>query len=226
MPSNSGFAFPTPSGGMTTIGATTQYVANPFLKEEKMRLVPSVKILEIDHNNIKFELTNTDLTVANALRRIIIAEVPTMAIDIVEVTENTSALHDEFIAHRCGLIPLKSFDVDNYKTLDECPCEQGNCDDCAVFFKLHVLSRRDDIYEVTSQDIEPLKPDHPVIPLTIVDDKTGAPQPPITIMKIGKNQELNFKLLARKGIGKMHAKWSPVATCIMHKQPIVNIDSE
>ena len=45
-------------------------------------------------------------------------------------------------------------------------------------------------------------------------------------MKIGKNQSLNFKLQARKGTGKMHAKWSPVSTCIMHKQPIVKLDSE
>lgn len=49
---------------------------------------------------------------------------------------------------------------------------------------------------------------------------------PITIMKLGKNQQLNFKMIARKGIGRMHAKWSPVATCIMYREPIVKLDNE
>jgi len=84
---------------------------------------PQIKILELNQNFIKFELSNSELSVANALRRIMIAEVPTMAIDLVEVKENTSALHDEFIAHRLGLIPLKSFNVDDFKLGEECTCQ-------------------------------------------------------------------------------------------------------
>ena len=75
---------------------------------------PEIKILELSQYVLRFELLNTDLSVANSLRRIIISEIPTMAIDLVEVHENTSALHDEFIAHRIGLIPLRSHDVDNF----------------------------------------------------------------------------------------------------------------
>jgi DNA-directed RNA polymerase alpha subunit len=43
-------------------------------------------------------------------------------------------------------------------------------------------------------------------------------------MKLGKLQELQFHMIARKGTGRMHAKWSPVATCIMFKEPIIKLD--
>lgn len=57
-------------------------------------------------------------------------------------------------------------------------------------------------------------------------DEFGNEQPPITLVKLAKNQMLDFDLVAKKGIGKIHAKWSPVATCVMRKQPIVEIDHE
>lgn len=76
-----------------------------------------------------------------------------MAIDIVQIEENTSALHDEFIAHRMGLIPLYSLDVDtfNYKG-DTCDCK-NICPNCTVIYELDIENNKDDVYEVTSNDI-------------------------------------------------------------------------
>ena len=58
------------------------------------------------------------------------------------------------------------------------------------------------------------------------DKKTGESLDAITIMKLGKNQAMAMRFQVRKGIGKQHAKWSPVATCIMHKEPIVTLDQD
>ena len=56
----------------------------------------------------EFVLSGTDASVANALRRIMIGEIPTIAIELVEVETNTTVLTDDFLAHRLGLVPLSS----------------------------------------------------------------------------------------------------------------------
>lgn len=171
------------SGGhaINSAGAgQTAKVGNPYVVDEKNYLVPKVRILYKDLNTLKFELYNTDLTVANALRRVIISEVPTMAIDLVEISENTSALHDEFLAHRCGLIPLVSEAVDEFNFKEQCPCQLGNCEKCTVTFELEIDSSQTNAkeYDVTTCDIF-TKPHELVVPVSFVDGKTGKPQPPI-----------------------------------------------
>merc|ERR1711939_366845 len=54
-----------------------------------------------------FSLVGIDASIANAFRRILLAEVPTLAIEKVYVQNNTSVIADEVLAHRLGLIPLK-----------------------------------------------------------------------------------------------------------------------
>ena len=46
-------------------------------------------------------------TLANSIRRYL-NQVPVLAVDEIEITKNDSALYDETLAHRIGLIPLKS----------------------------------------------------------------------------------------------------------------------
>jgi DNA-directed RNA polymerase II subunit RPB3 len=74
----------------------------------------TLRDINLDCNRIKFELSNTCVAFANALRRVMLAEVPTFAFEDVEFQQNTSPLPDEFIAHRIGLCPLVSEQVDKF----------------------------------------------------------------------------------------------------------------
>tara|TARA_Y100000310_G_scaffold345284_1_gene463419 strand:+ start:8957 stop:9658 length:702 start_codon:yes stop_codon:yes gene_type:complete len=58
---------------------------------------PEKLILKIDANE----------PLANAIRRSL-SEIPTLAIDDVEIFKNDSALYDEVLAHRLGLVPIKT----------------------------------------------------------------------------------------------------------------------
>lgn len=71
---------------------------------------------------MRFKLWDTDVSVANALRRIMMAEVPTVAIDLVEFEANSSVMLDEVIAHRLGLLPLSSSGAIAMLFPGECPC--------------------------------------------------------------------------------------------------------
>lgn len=105
--------------------------------------MPQIRIVEYSSRyQLKFELLNTELSIANALRRIIIGEVPTMAIDIVQVDENTSPLNDEFIAHRLGLVPLVSEQVDRFNDHGVCECPEF-CENCSVRYRLHKVCPHD-----------------------------------------------------------------------------------
>ena len=181
------------------------------------RFKPQIKILDIKPDSIEFLLLNVDLAFANSLRRVIISEVPTMAIDMVQVKENTSPLFDDFVAHRIGLVPLKSEDIDNYAFPLKCSCKSG-CDRCQVEFDISVKcdeNCKDDTMEVTSNHIKPKNSECRVKPVEY--------EYPIVLTKLKKGQSINMTLTAKKGIGKTHAKWSPVCTCVMRPVPNVEI---
>ena len=59
-----------------------------------------------DRYDSVFSLVGVDASIANAFRRILISEVPALAIEDVFVFDNTSIIQDEVLSHRLGLIPL------------------------------------------------------------------------------------------------------------------------
>lgn len=190
----------------------------------------SIKILEHSLTQIKFELTGIDLSIANALRRIMISEVPTMAIDLVTINSNTSVLHDEYLVHRLGLIPINSMNSDAFVYSRDCLCE-GFCDKCSVELVLSVKGNKGRSTNVTSDDLRVIESGQDyedskvrtVLPARLYDNK-GNIEPPIIITKLGENQELDISAIVRKGIGKEHSKWSPVATVALKAYPTIKIN--
>lgn len=198
----------------------------------------------LGRHDMRFILRNTDVSMANAIRRTMIAEVPTMAIDVVTIHENTSVLHDEYIAHRVGLIPLASGAADAYVYNRDCEECDDFCSRCSVTYSLNVHNSTEDDVPVTSKDLIPAAdssvaaapPGDPVVPvhdsgdilrdavaasagtglLTLAADAAAKG---ILIVKLGKGQRLAFTAIAKKGIGKEHAKWSPVCTVAFRAEP-------
>ncbi|KAI1486772.1 DNA-directed RNA polymerase [Biscogniauxia mediterranea] len=171
-------------------------------------LGPSVKISAADSTHVDFELTNVDLSFANSLRRVIQAEVPTIAIDLVEVEVNTSVLADEFIAHRLGLIPLDSREIDQLNYTRDCDCDQS-CGKCTVQLTLHAKCTSDEVMKVYARDlIVGIDRPNNHIGNPVITDPDGLGS---LICKLRKGQELKLNCIAKKGIAKEHAKWSPTA---------------
>ena len=172
-----------------------------------------IEILEKNDISMKMLVKDVDVAFMNTLRRIILAEVPCMAIDEVVIIENSSVLHDEILAHRLGLIPLKT-DLDAYNLPEECPCKsEFGCNLCRVSLTLDVEAGEEGRV-VYSGDLVSENPD--IVP---VSDK-------IPIVKLTPNQKIRLEAYARLGRGKDHAKWQPVSVCAYKYMPKVTVDKE
>ncbi|NIA03757.1 MAG: DNA-directed RNA polymerase subunit D [Nitrospiraceae bacterium] len=153
-------------------------------------------------------LQGVNYSFVNALRRSIVSRVPVMAIEDVEISKNSSGLYDEMLAHRLGLIPLKT-DIDSYNFRDKCSCGGVGCSLCEVTFTLKAKGPK----MVYASD------------LVSSDPKIVAAQPKMPIVKLLENQEVDLVAKAILGTGKEHAKWSPGLVYYKNK-PIISVKNE
>jgi DNA-directed RNA polymerase II subunit RPB3 len=199
---------------------------------------PDIKVKDLKTDFIHFELKNTDISMANSLRRIMIAEVPTLAIDLVEFEDNNSVLLDEIIAHRLGLIPIRSErpgGMTEWNYNHNCTCSDF-CDMCSVVFNLdcsyNEMSKRPEYANcvsipITSRDlISENREAQPAHFSNEEDANKSLSNPGIEIVKLGPGQSIKLRAIAKKGIGKEHAKWSPVSTVALKIDPIIKLNEE
>ena len=142
----------------------------------------SLDVISKDSQKIAIKLKGVPLQYANALRRVCLNGVPVFAIDTVDIIENTSVLPDEGLAHRLGLIPLKT-DLSKYNESDKIllVLDSGEAEQTRS-----VLSS-----ELSSED-DTVKP---------VSDK-------IPIVQLAPGQKIKVECYARLGRGTEHAKWN------------------
>jgi DNA-directed RNA polymerase subunit D len=172
-----------------------------------------IEVLEKNETNLRVIVKEADVPLMNALRRIALAEVPSMAIDEVVMIENSSILQDEIVAHRLGLTPLKT-DLESYNLPEECNCQsEFGCPQCRVTLTLDAESK-EGTRTVYSAELVSENPD--VVP---VSDK-------IPLIKLAKGQKLKLEAYARLGKGKNHAKWQPVAVCAYKYFPKIEVPAK
>lgn len=165
-----------------------------------------VKVLSQADDALKVLLEDTEPAFVNALRRVLIADVPKMAIEDVEFHlgpiraedgkeyESVAPLFDEMVAHRLGLVPIPT-DLALYNRREDCPtCHGEGCPSCTIIYSLN--KRGPGL--VTSADMEP-----------IGDAKLRPKDQGIPIVQLAEGQAILIYATAQLGTGKEHAKWQP-----------------
>ncbi|XP_071455296.1 DNA-directed RNA polymerases I and III subunit RPAC1 isoform X2 [Hetaerina americana] len=179
-----------------------------------------IVIKRIEENEMEFDLIGMEAAIPNAFRRILLVELPSMAIEKVFIYNNTSILQDEVLAHRLGLIPLKA-DPRRFEYRQEGD-ENGTEQDTLEFeLKANCSSNKNASKDSCNPD--EIYINHKVfsgslnwVPIgnqadVYTADDVGPVHNDILINSMRPGHKLDIKLHAVKGIGRDHAKFSPVA---------------
>lgn len=179
--------------------------------------LPSLEIVSQDKQRMTVKLKGVPLQYANALRRICLNGVPVFAIDTVDIIENSSVMSDEGIAHRLGLIPLKT-DLKRFAEPSKCSCKsQAGCSNCRVMLVIDSgdtdTTRTITSAELSSED-ETVKPTSDKIP----------------IVQVAPGQKLKLEAYARLGRGTTHAKWNSANISVLthtdkHDEYLLTVES-
>ena len=154
--------------------------------------MPKVSIVEKSQFFAKAVVEGVPPSLINSLRRVIISELPVLAIDSVVVVNNTSVMYDEMLAHRLGLIPLTT-PLKDLPPIEDCESGLVDPSECTVRLTLRVNATGDVV--VYAGDLVADRPD--VAP--VYKD--------IPIVKLVEGQSVVVEAYAKLGRARDHAKW-------------------
>lgn len=202
---------------------------------EKFKDKFEINISHISERCANFDLINVDTSIANAFRRIMVAEVPSVAAETVYIFNNTSVIQDEVLAHRIGLIPL-NVDPDTLVWLDPSADEKELYNDNnTIVMSLDVSCTRNPhapagttdpklLYRNSSVYARDLKFEPQGRQVELFKNTPVAPcDPDILLAKLRPGQEISLRIHCILGIGSDHAKFSPVATASYRLMPVIDI---
>lgn len=156
-------------------------------------------------NKVSFLLKGSTDVFANTIRRLIIEEVPALAVEDAEIKDNSSALYDEMLALRLGLLPIKT-DLKSYVMKESCKCGGEGCAQCELKITLKA-NKKGYVYAADAQSMDPK--------CTFVHEH-------MIIVKLLARQKIDVTMTAVLGRGKEHIKWAP-GWAYYKKEPKVEV---
>jgi len=168
-----------------------------------------IEVIDLEPKKIALKINDVKPYLVNSIRRILISELPKLAIDDVIIYDNTSALFDEIIAHRLGLIPIPT-DLELLNFRENCVCKGKGCPSCTVRYTLS----KENEGTVYSGDLQP------------AEESWSIKEDNIPIVELSKDQRLILEVEAILGYARDHSKWQSVISPGYRLYPIIDFDKK
>jgi len=168
------------------------------------------KVVEINDNYLRISIPGNDFPLLNSLRKIILNDIPSMAITSVFITENTSSLVDEVLAHRIGLLHLLAVDTDFIEFSDDDNYDENN----SLKFGISVIySPKKNC--IMSSDLIWIEQGKQKKFLTL---EPKVVHEDVLLCRLAPGQQVQLEALATKGRGKDNAKFNIVSSCYYRQE--------
>ena len=193
-------------------------IVKPIISKFPTDTAPDAEItdVKIEGLNLSFLLKNVTQKTTNSIRVMLYSQIPTLAITRIELQTNNTALYDELISQRLGLLALRSDNVSKLNVPQECICPDNQvCSKCSVQFNIDVTAPAG-FHRVTGRNLVCESGDIAGRPWSevIEFEVPGYESQPQPLVSIRGGQSLKLRCWAIRGVGEQHAKFIPVSKAV------------